>query len=50
MAVPYTTRVEAKRLARLEVKKVIIEENLPTMNDVNEAINEAITGAINASY
>ena len=50
MAIPYTTRIEARRLAKLEVKKAVKEENLPTMEDVNEAINEAITGAINASY
>ena len=50
MATPYTTRTVAKVLTSKEVKKVLKDENIPTMAEVDSKINEAITGAINATY
>ena len=50
MATPYTTRTVAKVLTSKEVKKVLKEEKVPTSEEVDNKINEAITGAINATY
>jgi len=50
MATPYTTRAVSRKLAIEEVRRQLKEEQVPTMEEVDNKIQEAIIGAINASY
>ena len=50
MPVPYTTRTVSRKLTKEVIKESLKEENVPTMQEVDSKIEEAILGAINESY